>query len=135
MIKEIVPGLYQGSHLYELPENIEAVLNVDATSARYTTELLTQYIHLPIFDGPSPGQEWLVHAVALLELCRAKKWVTYVHCQAGISRSVFVTAGLLIKELGITPESAIDLINKQTQIADPAPAFILELRKFHASLV
>lgn len=132
---EIVPGLFQGSHPEAMPSNIEAVLNVDYRAARYPTDTLKHYVHLPILDGPSPGIQWLLTALSILEELRANNFNTYIHCQAGISRSVFVTAALLIKEKVITPKAAIALINSKSGIADPAPAFILELRKFYETLV
>mgnify|MGYP001167392186 CR=1 FL=1 len=129
-IYEIIPGLYQGSHLRSLPDHIEAVLNVDYTAARYKTDALREYAHKPILDGPDPGNEWLNEAIATLERFRANKWNTYIHCQAGVSRSVFVTAALLVKEQGLTPYEAVKLINSKSNHADPAPAFLLALERF-----
>lgn len=127
---EIVPGLFQGGHLDEIPNNIDAVLNVDYTEARYDTKSLKNYVHMPIIDGCKPDDGWLLKVVSILEGFRKNNWNVYIHCQAGISRSVFVTAALLVKELKIKPDEAIALINSKSGIADPAPVFILELRKF-----
>ena len=129
-IFEIAPGLYQGSHPYMMPVHIEAVLNVDYTPARYRTDKL-KYVHMPIIDGPDPGQEWLEQALNVLGGFRTNKLKTFVHCQAGMSRSVFVTAALLIREAGITRKEAINLINSKTNFADPAPAFLLALDAFY----
>lgn len=129
-IYEIVPGLYQGSHLRSLPGHIEAVLNVDYAAARYKTDALKGYTHKPIFDGPDPGDEWLGEAIDILGLYRKKDWKTYIHCQAGVSRSVFVTAALLVREQGITPYDAVKLINSKSNHADPAPAFLIALDRF-----
>ena len=114
-----------------MPEPIQAVLNVDYTNARYTTEGLKGYTHMPILDGPNPGREWLINALTVLGQYRASQWNTYVHCQAGISRSVFVTAALLVREQGVTPKEAVKMINAKSGFADPAPAFLLALEDFY----
>ena len=129
-IFEVVPGLYQGGHLRYMPDYIEASFNVDTTPAHYKTENV-QYTHMPIIDGPNPGGEWLERALTVLSSYRASGLKTYIHCQAGMSRSVFVTAALLIREQGITRKEAIALIDSKSHFADPAPAFLTALDKFY----
>jgi len=134
-IFEIIPGLFQGSHLRQLPDFIEAVLNVDWTDAHYKTDTLKGYTHMPILDGPDPGEEWLKNVLKTLTEYRANKWNIYIHCQAGMSRSVFATAALLIREQHMAPQAAIALINSKSGYADPAPAFILALREMYENEV
>jgi len=129
-IFEVSPGLYQGSHHRHLPDYIEAVLNVDSRAAFYKTENL-QYTHMPIIDGPDPGEEWLERALTVLRDYRTANLKTFIHCQAGMSRSVFVTAALLMREQGITRREAIKLIDSKSHFADPAPAFLMALDKFY----
>jgi protein-tyrosine phosphatase len=129
-IFEVTPGLYQGSHHRHLPDYVQAVLNVDSRPAFYKTENV-QYTHMPIIDGPNPGEEWLERALTVLGDYRAAGLKTFVHCQAGMSRSVFVTAALLMREQGITRQEAIRLIDSKSHNADPAPAFLTALDKFY----
>jgi len=134
-MKEIVPGLFQGSHPRTLPPNgIQAILNVDFTDAKYETKKLEGYTHKPILDGRDPGEGWLRDAVDTIQRYVENGWRTYVHCQAGISRSVFITAAYLVREKGMTPKEAVSLINSKTKIADPAPAYLLALEKLYKQL-
>ncbi len=129
-IFEIIPGVYQSAHLTAMPKYIDASLNLDTKSALYKTEHLKGYTHLPILDGPNPGQEWLKNALKILEDYRKQGFNVCIHCRGGVSRSVFVTAALLIKEIGLKPSEAVTLIDSKSHHADPAPAFILALREF-----
>jgi protein-tyrosine phosphatase len=129
-IFEIVPGLYQGSHQRHIPNYIQAVMNLDTRDAFYSTENL-QYTHKPILDGPDPGEDWLNQTLAVLEGYRKAKLNTFIHCQAGMSRSVFVTAALLIREMGIDPKEAVSMIDCKSGFASPAPAFLLALKKLY----
>lgn len=133
-IHEIVPRLFIGSHPRDMHSHIEAVVCVDSTMPKYEFGKLKGMTHLPILDGPNPGQQWLTDAVALVESYMRHGWATFVHCQAGISRSVFVVAGYLIQEWDLTPEQALVLIRDKRKVADPAPAFILALREFHKTV-
>lgn len=129
---EILPDLYQGCHLSRtLPPELRAVINLDDISAEYATDHLAEYHHFPIPDGPDPGEKWIENVVAVAIRIRAAGLPLYIHCQAGISRSVFVTAALLMAELGIDPKEAIRVINSKTDQADPAPAFVRRLYLLH----
>lgn len=129
---EIVPGLYQGCHLSRtLPPELKAVINLDDASAEYATDHLDEYHHFPIPDGPDPGEKWIENVVATATRIRAAGLPLYIHCRAGISRSVFVTAALLMAEFGVDPKEAIHIINSKTDQADPAPAFVRRLYSLH----
>ena len=133
-IFEIVPGLWQGSHPRPaLPPEFKAVINVDYTEAEYPTDHLAEYHHFPIPDGPDPGLDWLDKVMRTAKKIREAGLPLYIHCQAGISRSVFVTAAVLMAEFKLDPEEAINTINAKTNQADPAPAFILCLRRLYDS--
>lgn len=114
--------LYVGGFVDRPPPGVVAVLNVctyeDGYKAKY-------HKWMPILDaGPAPSLEWLKEAVEFVETNQKADRPTYIHCFAGISRSVMVSAAYLMKEKNWTRDQAIEHIKKTRPFVAPNPAFM-----------
>ena len=112
---EVVPGLFVGAHPepedpFDLGANVVVCL-ASGTSVREVPRngLL---IHWPIKDGPVPDQETLRGVAALIARCLDSGSGVYLHCQAGMNRSVLVAA-LVLMERGMSAEEAIELVRER----------------------
>lgn len=91
---------------------------------------LAAYVHLPIFDGPYLGMDWLKMAVAVVESMMEKHPV-YIHCRAGISRSSMLTAAVVMKKMGWRDHhKTLNFIAGKNPSIDPAPNFVKMLKEF-----
>src|SRR4051812_10790060 len=84
----IEDGLYVGGSVPEPPPGTQAVLNLCDRKDPYEVEsCLTEVI----VDGyKSPGVDWLRRTVEYVDARRREGMTTYVHCNAGVSRSGLV---------------------------------------------
>ena len=135
-IFQVTDNIYQGGYPDgPLPADISAVINLTygtgANSADYLqSSSIKAYSWLPIPDGPSPGQAWLYMAVGLLNQYVKIGYKVYIHCLAGHSRSVLVTAAFLIERYKWSAERALAEIARYNTSIDLAPAFRLLLDEF-----
>jgi protein-tyrosine phosphatase len=70
------------------------------------------FIHWPIKDGPVPDQETLRGVADLIVRCLGSGASVYLHCQAGMNRSVLVAA-LVLMHQGMTAEDAIERVRER----------------------
>ena len=69
-------------------------------------------IHWPIKDGPLPDPETLRGVADLIVRCLGSGASVYLHCQAGMNRSVLVGA-LVLMHQGMTAEEAIERVRER----------------------
>lgn len=109
---EVAPGLYLGSHPepedpFELGANVVVCL-ASGTSVKSVPRGAV-LVHWPIKDGPVPQTAVLRSLARFVDTCLHDGAVVYIHCQAGMNRSVLVAARVLM-ERGMTAEEAIALV-------------------------
>ena len=77
-----------------------------------------------IWHTPAPKLEWLTEQVEFIASQRNAGRTTYVHCYAGVSRSVMVVAAYLIHKHGWTRDEALAHIRERRPQVRPNPAFM-----------
>jgi protein-tyrosine phosphatase len=98
------------------------VLNVGEIKDPYQAEA---HRLAPIPDAaPAPSIDWLRQQVEFIDLQRRAGLPVYVHCQAGISRSVLVLAAYLMMRDGLTRDAALTAIRAKRSGAGPHAAFM-----------
>lgn len=58
-----------------------------------------------------------------------------IHCQRGVSRSVTCAVFFLMRKVGMTLESALDLCRARRSVAAPIPAFVEQLAEYEKKCV
>jgi protein-tyrosine phosphatase len=112
---ELVPGLFVGSHPepedpFELGADVVVCL-ASGTSVKLVPRG-TVLVHWPIKDGPVPPPAVLRSLARFVDTSLREEAAVYVHCQAGMNRSVLVAARVLM-ERGMTAEQAIELVRNR----------------------
>lgn len=128
----IEEGFFLGGTLSKPPPGTRAVLNVCATEDPYTAE-----VHRwdPIPDvAPAPSLDWLRRQVGFIDEQRRAGRPTYVHCAAGISRSVMVATAYFMWRDGISRDDALALIRARRPWIGPNRAFMGLLLEYEKSL-
>lgn len=125
---EIEPDLFMGGYVAAPPRGCEAVLNVCEIEDEYNAP---HHKWAPIADAPpAPTREWLREAVDFVVEQRRKNRPTYIHCQAGISRSSMVTAAYLMQKNDWSRDEALAFIRRSRPVATPNPAFMELLKEW-----
>lgn len=106
---ELSPGLFVGSHPepedpFELGATMVVCLAEGSSVQRVPPHGL--FVHWPIKDGPVPPAETLRGVARLIDASHREGAVVYIHCLAGMNRSVLVAA-LVLMEQGMSAEDAI----------------------------
>ena len=101
---EVTPGLFVGAHPepedpFDLGENVVVCLASGTSVGEVPRNGLL--IHWPIKDGPVPHPETLRGIADLIVRCLGSGASVYLHCQAGMNRSVLVAA-LVLMHQGMT---------------------------------
>lgn len=129
----IEPGLWVGGQpdIWRFPKEIQAVINLrrEMSGLNYPHQIQGM-LWLPIEDADFPGVWWLHMAADAVRTFREKPWNTLVHCHAGISRSVMVTAAYLMKYDKHNLAEALSRIQRARPIADPNRSFRAGLAAF-----
>lgn len=128
----IEDGLYVGGVCAAPPPGTRAVLNVGELEDPYEAEV---HRWSPIPDTPPPPSlAWLRKQVDFVATQRRAGRPVYIHCQAGISRSVMVTTAYLMYRDGIPRDQALDQIRAKRPSAGPNPAFMKLLAEWEKTL-
>lgn len=129
----IIPGLYVGRQcaLYdpEFMSIIDAVISVTSSPKEITNVGDRAHLNLCVDDSPDEDISKLFGITYLFIdrfICDGKK--VFVHCHAGMSRSVTIVAHYLMRRFGKSVDEAIALIRKKRPIATPNPGFVLQLQ-------
>jgi protein-tyrosine phosphatase len=112
---EVTPGLFVGAHPEpEDPFDLGANVVVCLASGTSVGEVPRNglLIHWPIKDGPVPDPETLRGIADLIVRCLGSGASVYLHCQAGMNRSVLVGA-LVLMHQGMTAEEAIERVRER----------------------
>lgn len=112
--------------------SVDAVLNLRAESQLTLNCKATLW--MPIWDRPPfPGVDWLKQAVAFLDMNQQNGWTTYVHCNAGLSRSGMVMVAFVMKKESLPMEKAWEVVCSKRPTA-PNPSFCLGLVEYERHL-
>lgn len=91
-------------------------------------------IWFPLEDANFPGVKWLNTVVSVVEPL-VKTNTVCIYCRGGISRSVMVTAAVLMKKEYLSCDQALEKIAKVNSTIDPNPRFIKGLKEYHKELL
>jgi hypothetical protein len=129
---EIEEGLFVGGYEFAPPPGIRAVLNVCESKDTYSCEV---HAWNPIPDAaPAPKLAWLRQQVAFVAAQRQAGLCVYVHCHAGISRSVMVVTAHLMQKHHWNRDQAIAFVRTKRPQANPNPAFMVLLLEWEQEL-
>lgn len=124
-----VGGYGQAAQLaIDNPHHISAVLDV-STEPPYAENPNIQYRHVPFNDGETIPRKKFAECLGWAKAVYEAGHVLLVHCAAGISRSVVVTASIMHYEGIMEFNAALDHIRKCRSIANPAPAVKISAMK------
>lgn len=115
--------------------SITAILNVMRTMVdfpNYKEIEGLEYRYHPMNDGPGNTTEQFYSAVQSLRELLFKGHTVLVHCRAGISRSVSVTACYLWGTGIYSLDEAINLIKQKRPIADPNPHLLKLIKEIQS---
>lgn len=105
------------------PAKITAVLNVNqAPDEPQSPDIV--YMHIPFDDGAEIPHRQFVKCLGWLDFMYENGHTILIHCAAGISRSVTITAAFMHYE-GLTDfDDALNQIRLRRPVASPAPAVL-----------
>lgn len=110
------------------PHGITAILNVDQQPDEKRSPDIV-YMHAPFDDGYAIPREQFVKALGWLKAMYEEGHTIFIHCAAGISRSVTITASFM-HFMGIADfDEALHRIKQSRPVANPAPAVLLSAKK------
>jgi hypothetical protein len=125
-------GLAVGGILSTPPPGTRAVLNVCETRDPYTAEV---HRWEPIPDlGPAPSLDWLRSQVEFIDQQRKAGRPLYVHCRAGVNRSVMVVAAYLMWRDGLTRDEALAIVEGKRPRAAPFEVYRTYLAEWEQSV-
>jgi atypical dual specificity phosphatase len=126
----IVDGIFLGPEKFAINDlslvrrNITHIVNVSATSpCKYPEKY--KYLHLPLHDRDNfEIREYLDNSVDYIDDVIKQGGKVYVHCFAGISRSVTIVIYYLMKHHKMRFSDAFELVKKKRPIACPNFGFL-----------
>lgn len=135
---KIEENLYQGGKYILEEPNEEFVCDAVVTlcpDVNISKDLkIKKHIVMEIEDGPFPGQSWLKKAVEEVENLIESGHKVYIHCHAGMSRSVMLTAAYMMKKDWLIWDEALEKIAKCNPTIDPSSRFITGLKEWQKLL-
>lgn len=118
--------------------NIKCMLTLNEENVHTKTEkkmfdiLGINYKYIQIQDSLNADiLPYLNSSIAFIKKCKDN---IFVHCSAGVSRSVSVVIAYLMKEKNMSFPEALGHVQKIRPIANPNPSFVQQLKKFKESL-
>lgn len=110
------------------PQKITAILNVDHHPDEPRSPSIV-YMHVPFDDGYAIPREQFVKALGWLKAAYEAGHTVFIHCAAGISRSVVMAASFM-EFMGMADfDEALYNIKMRRPVANPAPAVLLSAKK------
>lgn len=138
---EILPHLYlsckkAASNRVSLQNNnISRILNVTSEESEYQHLDGFSYFQIAVEDSHEVDMlQYLPKAFAFIEEARLSNEKVLVHCHAGMSRSVTVVIGYLMKYNGHTLNTAYDFVRQKKSNISPNFSFLQQLIQFESSL-
>ncbi len=128
----IEEGLYVGGSVPEPPPGTRAVLNLCDRADPYEAE---SCLSDPIPDGhKSPGIDWLRRMVEFVHARRREGMTTYIHCNAGVSRSGLVITAYVMHQRHWTRDRALAFVRAKRPQLQPNPTFMQLLTEWEEVL-
>jgi len=110
------------------PSKITAVLNVHSQPDEHQNPDIV-YMHVPFDDGSPIPQRAFVKCLGWLKHMYEQGHTILIHCAAGISRSVIITASFM-HFMGIADfDDALHQIKMGRPVANPAPSVLISAKK------
>ncbi|CAG8681443.1 5229_t:CDS:1 [Funneliformis mosseae] len=95
-----------------------------------------KYLKIDIADDPSSNiYKHFGECIGFIENAKSTNGRVYIHCQAGISRSVTIVIAYLMSSQKISYKQALDLVKEKRRIARPNFGFIQQLHKFEKEII
>ncbi len=117
------------------PGNYELVLWCGSEVIARQTYQCDIHIWEPIKDGPpAPRIDWLRQKVDFIDAKRKEGLTTFVHCQAGVSRSAMVVTAYLMFKNNWTRDRALAFVRSKRPPIRPNPAFMKLLHEWERAL-
>ncbi len=111
------------------PHKITAVLNVDQhPDVKQSPGIV--YMHVPFEDGEDIPKPCFVKCLSWLKFMYEAGHTILIHCAAGISRSVTITAAFMHYMHMADFDHALDQIKMARPVANPAPAVVLSAKNY-----
>lgn len=128
----IEDGLYVGGSVPEPPPGTNAVLNLCDAPDRFEVEASQTAV---ITDGhKSPGIDWLRERVEFVDTQRKDGKTTYIHCNAGVSRSGLVITAYVMFKHNWSRDRALAYVKSKRPQIQPNPTFMKLLAEWEASM-
>jgi len=108
---QVEDKLYVGGRTSAPPPETLAVLSLSYNQDLYKVKF-HRYASIPD-GGRAPSVEWLQKQVAFIDQHQKDKEVTFVHCDAGVSRGPMVTAAYLMFEHHWTRDQALAFLKEK----------------------
>ncbi|MBZ0306042.1 MAG: dual specificity protein phosphatase family protein [Anaerolineae bacterium] len=119
------PGIYLGGVSAVRSRDIQAVLRVDDDGEHQQPNPTMPYLYLPVEDGVFIEKSTLMQGTAFIY--RFRQHNIFVHCQAGVSRSVTFILAYLIEYEKMSLADAYARIVSARAIAYPHPELLSSL--------
>jgi protein-tyrosine phosphatase len=110
------------------PHKITAILNVDQHPDDPKSPEIV-YMHVPFDDGYAIPRTEFIKCLGWLKAVYEAGHTIFIHCAAGISRSVTVAASFLHFMGMLDFDEALHRIKMSRPVANPAPATLLSAKK------
>jgi hypothetical protein len=128
----IEEGLYVGGSVTEPPPGTRAVLNLCDRKDPYEVEACLTDV---IADGyKSPGVDWLRRMVEFVDAQRTEGRTTYIHCNAGVSRSGLVITAYVMSRHHWGRDKALAYVRSKRPQIQPNSTFMQLLAELEAVL-
>ena len=88
------------------------------------------YCYLPVIDDTAPTESELTEGVKFIQNSILNNEKVYVHCAAGVGRSVTIVAAWLIKEKNLSVETSLDKIRINRPFILPVSEQLTLLKKW-----
>ena len=138
---EILPHLYlscrkaASNRVGLTANNISRILNVTSEESEYQHLDGFSCFQIAVEDSHEVDMlQYLPNAFAFIEEARNSNEKVLVHCHAGMSRSVTVVIGYLMKFYGHTLNTAYDFVRQKKSNISPNFSFLQQLIQFESSL-
>ncbi len=126
----IEPGLFLGD-IYDASDDaalrdadVDAVLSLSQGDPETPFPDALRVVRVPLIDGPRNEFEDFCDAADELRALLGSDRTVFVHCRAGVSRSVSVTAAALALRDDSPVDEAIDAVRDARSVANPHPALV-----------
>jgi len=137
-MSKVIPGLFVGNladskDLVQLEQHhISHIVSVYDNARRIFKD--RQYLLLVASDTPGQNMTQFIPQVNdFVHSARLARSNVLIHCLAGMSRSVFLTASYLVAATTLTAGDSLRVVRSVRSVASPNPGFLRQLAEWEAS--